>query len=82
MPRQLDYVLAAVTVLCPKYEAMLAKYLEQSKEVQLIYTKYAGLFPYLSRMSGSNITTIFDVFDFYDTLKIEKEQNKMFVYAQ
>lgn len=32
-------------------------------------------------MSGSNITTIYDVFDIYCTLDVERQQNKTFVFA-
>lgn len=59
---------------------LLANHLKESEEIQQIYTKYADLFPYLSRMSGSNITTIYGVFDLYDILLVEREQNKTFVY--
>lgn len=50
--------------------------MEESKEVQRIYTEYADLFPYLSKMSGLNITTITDVYWLWNTLDIEREQNK------
>lgn len=78
MPRNLDNVLAAQKP-CPKYMALLTNHLKQSKDIQEIYTKYAKLFPYLSRMSGLNVTTIYDVFELYDILGIESEQNKTFV---
>lgn len=54
--------------------------MEQSEEVQRIYSEYADLFPYLSRMSGLNITTITDVYWLYNTLEIERDTNKTWVY--
>lgn len=53
--------------------------MKQSKEVQRIYTEYADLFPYLSRMTGLNITTITDVYWLYNTLEIERDTNKTLV---
>lgn len=75
IPGSLDHVLAAGQD-CPKYKAIYNKYMEESKEVQRIYTEYADLFPYLSKMSGLNITTITDVYWLWNTLDIEREQNK------
>lgn len=75
LPKILDHVLAAGKP-CPKYKALFANYMKQSKEVQRIYTEYADLFPYLSRMTGLNITTITDVYWLYNTLEIERDTNK------
>lgn len=55
--------------------------MNESKEVQRIYTDYADLFPYLSEMSGLNITTITDVYWLYNTLEIERDTNKTWVLS-
>lgn len=59
---------------------LLANHLNQSKEIQQVYTQYADLFRYLSRMSGWNITTVYDVFRLNDIFNVERVQNKTFVY--
>lgn len=62
---------------CPKYDLAFKTYLNESKEVQRIFTEYADLFPYWSRMCGKNITTIKDCYDLYKTLSIEKLKKKL-----
>lgn len=75
IPKALDHILSAGKV-CPKYKFLFANYMNQSKEVQRIYSDYADLFPYLAQMSGLNITTITDVYWLYNTLEIERDTNK------
>lgn len=78
VPSKLDQVLAAGRN-CPKYTALYKKYMDESPEVQRIYREYGALFTYLTQMSGKNISTITDCYWLYNTLEIEKEQNKTFV---
>lgn len=78
IPKSMDHILAAEKD-CPKYKELYTNYMKASKEVQRIYTEYADIFPYLSRMSGLNVTTITDVYWLYNTLDTEREQNKTFV---
>lgn len=78
IPKQFDNILYA-SAECPKYKATYDEYMKKSAEVQRIYTEYADLFPYLSKKSGSNITTITDVYWLYNTLDIERQHNKPFV---
>lgn len=75
IPQSMDYLLYAGKK-CPKYDATLKKYLKESPEVQRIYSEYADLFPYWSKKSGGNITTITDVYWLYNTLHIEQDHNK------
>lgn len=78
IPHLLDYVLSGGKE-CLKYEVAYKEYMKKSKEVQRIYTEYAHLFTYWSRMTGANISTIPQVNDLYDTIKIEKKYKKKFV---
>lgn len=75
VPQNLDYVLYA-SKECPKYQVVYDQYLNDSPEVQRIHTEYADLFPFLTKMSGANITTITDVYWLYNTLHIERDHNK------
>lgn len=78
MPKKLDHIIAARKP-CAKYEVLFANYLNDSKEIQQIYTEYDVLFVYLRRMSGANITTINDIGNLYDVFVVEMEQNKTLV---
>lgn len=60
---------------CPKYDIELENYLN-SPNMKQIHDKYDNLLQYWSKMSGTNITTIKDVFSLYNTLVVEKETNK------
>lgn len=75
VPQSLDYVLYA-SKYCPKYQVVYDKYLNDSPEAQRIHTEHADLFPFLTEMSGANITTITDVYWLYNTLDIERDHNK------
>lgn len=77
-PHLLDYVLSGGKE-CLKYESAYKDYMKESKEVQRIYTEYAHLFTHWSRMTGANISTIPQVNDLYDTIKIEKKYKKKLV---
>lgn len=74
IPKDIDYVLYTI-VDCPKYTALRDAYLNQSEEVQRIFTEYANTFSFLSRKTGKNITTMYDVYQIYDTLMIERQRN-------
>lgn len=74
----MDYVLTTGKH-CPSYEFALKKNMNESPEVQRIYTEYADLFSTWSKNSGANIETIADVFKLYNTLMVEKEHNKVLV---
>lgn len=78
IPKSLDHILSAGRE-CPKYKFLYENYMKEAKEVQRIYTEYADIFPYLTRMSGLNITTITDVYWLYNTLDTEREQNKTLI---
>lgn len=78
VPYNLDGVLSAGKP-CPKYQTAYEKYLNESSEVKRIYDEYSELFPFLTEKIGSNIKTITDVYWLYNTLQIEKEQNKTLV---
>lgn len=78
MPRKSDYLIAIETN-CPKYQYLREKYMEKSKEYQRIFTDYADLIAYWSKMSGLNLKTTYDIYQLHNTLTIEMEQNKRFV---
>lgn len=79
VPRQLDTVLSA-SKDCPKYKVARQNYLNASPEVHRIYTEYADIFPYLTKMSGANVTTITDAYWLHNTLAIERDHNKSLVF--
>lgn len=79
IPKEFDQCLSCV-MDCPKYDFAFEQYMNESKEVQEIYTKYIEDFEYWSEMSGKNITDIKDVQSLYDTLKIEQDVGKVFVF--
>lgn len=64
---------------CPKYNFAIEKYVKESPEVQRIYTEYADLFAYWSKMCGLSIATTSDVYRLHNTLLVESENNKTFV---
>ena len=78
VPLEYDYVLHK-PMNCPKYCAAFREYVEKSHEVQEILTKNQHLFSYWSKMSGSDIKMIRDVSLLYNTLYIEKLNNKSLV---
>lgn len=53
--------------------------MENSEEYQRIFTEYADRINYWSKMSGLNLKTTYDVYQLFNILMIEKEQNKRFV---
>lgn len=75
MPRKSDYLIAIETN-CPKYQYLREKYTAKSKEYQRIFTEYADLLKYWSKMSGLSLKTTYDVYKLHNILSIEKEQNK------
>lgn len=74
----MDYVLTTGKH-CPAYEYAMKKNMNESAEVQRIYSDYADLFLSWSQNSGANVSTITDVFRLYNTLVVEKEHNKLSV---
>lgn len=50
--------------------------MENSKEYQRIFTEYADRIKYWSKMSGLNLKTTYDVYQLFNIIMIEKEQNK------
>lgn len=76
VPIKQDYILYAKWEHCPKYQSLLAKHLNESAEVQRIYTEYADLLSYLSDKSGLNTTKLPEVAQIYKTLFIERCHNK------
>lgn len=60
-----------------EHRVALDKYINESPDVQRIFTEYADLFKHWTQMSGMNITTIGDIHTLYKTLSIEKKQNKL-----
>lgn len=67
---------------CPKYEQLLAKYAQESPEVKRIYVEHADQIAYWSEMSGKSLSTTFDIYWLFNTLDIEREQNKTFVHLK
>lgn len=78
LPRNLDNFIA-IERDCPKYKNLLAKYQQGSRELKRIFTEYADQISYWSEMSGKNLTGTYDIYWLYNTLDIEREQNKKFV---
>lgn len=76
IPAELDYVVANGRV-CPSYQLEFEKNMNESPEVQRIYTDYADLFLSWSQNSGKKIETINDVHALNNILIVEKEQNKL-----
>lgn len=78
IPRNQDYMIA-IKNNCPKYKQLIAKYLNESKELQRIFTEHADEIALWSEKSGVNLTSTYDIYWLYNTIDIEKEQNKRFV---
>lgn len=77
LPKKMDYMIA-IEKDCPKFKDLLAKYTQRSKEINRIFTEYADDISYWSQMSGKNFTGTFDIYQLYNTLEVEREQNKRF----
>lgn len=80
LPRKLDNIIA-IENNCPKYADLKARYLKESKEVKRIFTEYADLISYWSQKCGSSLKSTYDIYWLYNTLDIEREQNKRFVHV-
>lgn len=78
IPTKYDYGLYG-PANCPAFFRAYEKYEKESTEAQRIYSEYAELFAYWSRMSGENIRKIGDVSSLYSTLYIEGLHNKTLV---
>lgn len=75
VPQNLDTVLF-VGKDCPRFKVLFAKYANESSEMARIYSENVDLFAYWSKMCGSPIKTIDDVYKLYKTLYIESVHNK------
>lgn len=75
VPQELDTVLF-VGKECPKFKVLFEKYSNESSEMARIYNEYVELFAHWSKMCGSPIKTIDNVYKLYSTLFIEKVHNK------
>lgn len=77
IPKSVDRILYVGN--CDKYNDALRKYIEESPEIQRIYSKNVELFSDWSQKCGLNINTTNDVYRLYNTLQVEREHNKTFV---
>lgn len=59
-----------------KFDAVRKQHIEDSLEIQRIFTEHADHFSLWTRESGLNIDTIEKVYSLYNTLTIEEEHNK------
>lgn len=75
VPNDMDYLLYHGKK-CPKYQDAYAKYLNESSEIQQIYTENAKHLTYWSVQCGSNITKPREVLALYKTILMEKLHNK------
>lgn len=75
VPKNVDHVLS-IGKFFPKCAAARQNYLNESLEVQQIYSEYADHFNHWALQSGTNITTIDDVYTLYNVLCIESSGNK------
>lgn len=75
IPPQLDYVLATGK-RCPRFQVAHALYIENAPIMKNVRSEYAALFEHWSKLSGLRIQSVDMVTLLYNTLCIEKEQNK------
>lgn len=75
VPQSMDTVLF-VGKECPRFKVLFAKYSNESSEMARIYGENVELFAYWSKMCGSPIKTIDNVYKLYKTLHIENIHNK------
>lgn len=75
IPQNMDTVLF-VGKDCPRFKVLFTKYANESHEIARIYREYGELFAYWSKMCGSPIKTIDEVYKLYKTLYIESVHNK------
>ncbi|XP_031627084.1 prostatic acid phosphatase-like isoform X3 [Contarinia nasturtii] len=75
IPLNLDYVLRGSSN-CPRYSAALKKYESESPEVLRIFEENKENILYWSKMCGSNLTTIDDLYCLYDVLLVQSFHNK------
>lgn len=80
VPQNLDTVLF-VGKECPRFKILFAKYANESIEMAQIYSENVDLFAYWSKMCGSPIKAIDDVYKLYETLYIESVHNKTYELA-
>lgn len=66
------------TALCPKhdYYARYNYYMRESPEALDIFAKYSDQFPYWTKMSGRNITSLNDLSAIYKTLQDQNDANR------
>ncbi|KAJ6647741.1 Lysosomal acid phosphatase [Pseudolycoriella hygida] len=75
VPSHLDYVLSTGRT-CPSFEAAHLRFRQTSPEIRRVLTEHASLIAHWARYSGLIILSIDIVSVLYNTLSIEKEQNK------
>lgn len=76
IPKELDPVIITNFSNCTKYKVAFNGYLNESSELQQIYSQHADQFKFWSEKCGSNISSTQDVLKFFKTIKMEQEQNK------
>lgn len=64
---------------CPQFNAIYEKNIQETPEIQQIFTKYADDFLHWTRESGKNITTFDHVKALYKTLQMELLHKKALV---
>lgn len=75
VPQNMDSVLF-VGKKCPRFKVLFEKYSNESSEMARIYSENVELFAHWSKMCGSPIKTIDQVYKLYKTLFIENVHNK------
>lgn len=75
IPMSIDHVLTFPNHF-PKFSAVRERHLKESPEIKRILTEYEDHFSHWSRMSGSDIKTVENVYYLHNTLAIEKGRKK------
>lgn len=70
-----DYIIF-LSRKCPKFDALFAKHIKESPEIQRIYSKNKHNFEYWSKKTGKHIKTMDDVKKLHKTLYIESLHNE------
>lgn len=75
VPLSIDHVLTDPQYF-PEFRVAREHFLKESFELQQMFMKHADLFEHWTQMSGVDMTAIENFYFLYNTLCIEKEQNK------
>lgn len=78
VPVELDHIIENGRH-CPKYDFLFEKNVNESTEIQRIFTEYAEYFSNWTRNCGANITSFDDVKGLYKTLLMETAHNRKLV---